>query len=215
MDESTPGLRDAKKQRTRDQLAEVALRLFLERGFDAVSVAEVAAAADVSKPTLFRYYPSKEDLVLDRFADHQDEAARIVRERAAGEGPVQALHRHFRAALAAFDPITGLNDHPSVIDVQHLLYGTPSLQSRLTHYTEREITLLAEALTADPLATDPLTARLAATHMIATRHELGRANWHRISTGRSAADSLPQALADADRAFALLSSGLDAALREE
>lgn len=79
--DNTTGLRESKKLRTRRQLAATALELFLERGFDAVSVADVAAAAEVSKPTLFRYFPSKEDLVLDRFADHQDEVARIVRDR--------------------------------------------------------------------------------------------------------------------------------------
>lgn len=61
--------------------------MFLERGFDKVSVAEVAAAADISKPTLFRYFPAKEDLVLHRFADHEDEAARVVTARAPDETP--------------------------------------------------------------------------------------------------------------------------------
>ena len=75
----TTGHRERKKQQTYRNVSDIAIRLFLEKGFDAVSVAEVAAAAGISKPTLFRYFPAKEDLVLHRFAEHEDEAARVVR----------------------------------------------------------------------------------------------------------------------------------------
>ncbi|MFE2197204.1 TetR/AcrR family transcriptional regulator, partial [Streptomyces amritsarensis] len=158
--ENTTGLRESKKLRTRRRLAATALELFLERGFDAVSVADVAAAAEVSKPTLFRYFPTKEDLLLDRFADHQDEVARVVRDRPAGRSPVGAVHAHFLTALAERDPITGLCDHPGVLAFQRLLYTTASLESRLSHYTDREVELLAAALKAESVP--PLAARLAA-----------------------------------------------------
>lgn len=69
---NAPGLRERKRQRMFRTLSDIAVELFLEKGFDAVSVAEVAAAAEVSKPTLFRYFPAKEDLVLHRIADHED-----------------------------------------------------------------------------------------------------------------------------------------------
>ncbi|MGW0365798.1 TetR/AcrR family transcriptional regulator [Streptomyces sp. NPDC002990] len=208
--ENTTGLRENKKLRTRRQLAATALELFLERGFDAVSVADVAAAAEVSKPTLFRYFPSKEDLVLDRFADHQDEAARIVRERAAGQGPVDAVHAHFIAALAERDPITGLCDHPDVLAFERLLYSTASLEVRLAHYTAREVELLAAVLEGE--AVPALTARLAALHLVAVRQELGRENWRRIDAGRSADEVHADAVADAHRAFGMLSGGLDQVL---
>ncbi|MGW6858017.1 TetR/AcrR family transcriptional regulator [Streptomyces xanthophaeus] len=208
--EKTTGLRENKKLRTRRQLAATALELFLERGFDAVSVADVAAAAEVSKPTLFRYFPSKEDLVLDRFADHQDEAARIVRERPAGQGPVQALHAHFLAALAERDPITGLCDHPNVLAFQGLLYSTASLGSRMAHYTAREVELLAAVLEAESVR--PFAARLAALHLVTVRQELGRGNWRRLDAGRSADEVYPEAVADADLAFGMLAGGLDRGL---
>ncbi|MFD8982550.1 TetR/AcrR family transcriptional regulator [Streptomyces sp. NPDC059564] len=208
--DNTTGLRESKKLRTRRQLAATALELFLERGFDAVSVADVAAAAEVSKPTLFRYFPSKEDLVLDRFADHQDEAARIVRDREAGRTPVRALREHFLAALAERDPITGLCDHPNVLAFQGLLYSTESLGSRLAHYTAREVELLAAVLEGESVA--PLTARLAALHLVTVRRELGRENYRRISAGQSADEAYPAAVTDADTAFALLADGLDQAL---
>lgn len=93
---SEPGLRERKKQRMYETVSDIAVRLFMEKGFDAVSVAEVAAA-EISKPTLFRYFPAKEDLVLHRIADHEGEAARVV---AGAEGaPVEALRRHFLEGL--------------------------------------------------------------------------------------------------------------------
>ncbi|MFD9077294.1 TetR/AcrR family transcriptional regulator [Streptomyces erythrochromogenes] len=208
--ENTTGLRESKKLRTRRQLAATALELFLERGFDAVSVADVAAAAEVSKPTLFRYFPTKEDLLLDRFADHQDEVARIVRDRPSGRTPVGAVHAQFLAALAERDPITGLCDHPDVLAFQRLLYSTASLESRLSHYSDREVELLAAALEAESVP--PLAARLAAVHVVAVRHELGRGNWQRLDAGQSADEAHAAAVADADLAFGMLADGLDRAL---
>ncbi|GAA1232869.1 TetR family transcriptional regulator [Kitasatospora nipponensis] len=202
------GLRDRKKRQTRRQLADTALRLFLEHGFDAVSVNDVAAAAQVSKPTLFRYFASKEDLLLDRFADHEDEAARIVTARPAGQSPLRALHEHFRTALRAYDPITGLNDHPEVLAFQELLFGTPSLVSRMARYTEREVEHLTTALR--PTAATDLDARLTALYLVTIRHELGRENNRRLAAGATAAATLAEALADADRAFGALATGLDA-----
>jgi len=108
-------LRERKKERTRAAIADAAIAMFLCDGFDAVSTADIAAAVEVSKPTLFRYFPTKEDLVVHRFADHIGEAARVVRAREPGEAPLAALHRHFRAGLAGRDPVTGLCDHPAVL----------------------------------------------------------------------------------------------------
>ncbi|WP_424210860.1 TetR/AcrR family transcriptional regulator [Streptomyces sp. BI20] len=203
-------LRETKKARTRARLASTALELFLERGFAEVSVADVARAAEVSKPTLFRYFPTKEDLVLDRFADHQDEAARLVRERPAGQDPVTALRLAHRAGLDARDPITGLCDHPGVLAYMELLHATPELAEGMARYTTREVDLLADALGAE--GADPLVARLGALHLITTRHELGRAAWELIRAGRTADEAAPLAHAAADRAFDLLACGLTPAL---
>ncbi|MCB5180337.1 TetR/AcrR family transcriptional regulator [Streptomyces antimicrobicus] len=209
-DAATPGLRESKKQRTRTHLRATALELFLERGFDDVSVADVAAAAEVSKPTLFRYFPTKEDLVLDRFADHQDEAARVVRDRPAGQTPVGALHAHFTAALAERDPATGLSDLPDIVAFMQLLYSAESLLDRVARYVEREVELLAEVLEAE--AVPPLLARLSAQHLIAVRHELGRVNWTRLAAGATSDEAYPDAVADADSAFGALAHGLDSVL---
>lgn len=101
------GLRARKKARTREAIGDAAVSLFLERGFDRVSVNDIAAAAEISKPTLFRYFPTKEDLVLHRFADHLGETARVVRACRSGLKPVTALHRHFRAGSTGTTPSPG------------------------------------------------------------------------------------------------------------
>ncbi|MGW1781722.1 TetR/AcrR family transcriptional regulator [Streptomyces sp. NPDC002143] len=200
---SETGLRERKRQRMYQAVSEVAIRLFLERGFDAVSVAEIAAAAEISKPTLFRYFPAKEDLVLHRIADHEGEAARVVAAgRAEGLAPLPALRRHFLDGLAAADPVTGLNDHPAVRAFYDLLYGTPSLVARLYGYLERSEEALAEVLGGG------LDARLAAGQIIAVRRILAEENWRRIAAGEQVADVRADAVAAAERAFAVLEAGL-------
>ena len=120
------GLRERKKLRTHRTISETAIALFLERGYDQVSVAEIAAAAEVSKRTLFAYFPSKDDLILHRFADHEDETARVVRQRSPGEAPLDALHRHLRSALGRCEPTSGLCDDPDVV----AFYGSSSRPPR-------------------------------------------------------------------------------------
>jgi AcrR family transcriptional regulator len=198
--EST-GLRERKKVRTRDAIAEAAISLFLTHGYDGVSVADIAAAAEVSKPTLFRYFASKEDLILHRFADHQGEAARVVRERQPGVSPLTALHRHFRLGLDERDPVTGLNDHSNVLAFHRLVFGTPSLAARLTQYALDDEESLTEALGGD------IRARIQAAQVIAVQRVLARATWQKLVAGRSADEIYPEAVADADAAFELLRHG--------
>ena len=131
------GLRERKKARTRDAISGAAIALFLQRGYDAVSIAEIAAAAEVSRRTLFAYFPTKDDLVLHRFADHEDEAARVVRAREPDVAPLDALHAHLRTALERRNPITGLCDHPAVVRFYRLVLDTPALSAALVRYQAR------------------------------------------------------------------------------
>ncbi|MFI0188673.1 TetR/AcrR family transcriptional regulator [Streptomyces sp. NPDC017082] len=193
------GLRERKKQRMYQDVSDTAVRLFLERGFDAVSVAEVAAAAGISKPTLFRYFPAKEDLVLHRIADHESEAARVA---AGAADPVDALRRHFLAGLDRRDPVTGLNDHPDVLAFHRLLYGTPSLVARAYAHQERSEAALAEALGGG------LDARLAAGQITAVQRVLAVENWRRIAAGEPLERVAPDAVRAAERAFGRLAAGL-------
>lgn len=197
------GLRERKKQLTYQAVSDAAIALFLERGFDKVSVAEIAAAADISKPTLFRYFPAKEDLALHRFADHEDESARVVAGRAEGESPLDALRRHYLDGLERRDPVTGLCDVPQVLAFHRLLYGTPSLVARLYAYQSRAEAALARALG------DRVTDRLAAGQIIAVLRILSLENWRRISEGRSADQVYGDAVEAAEQGFVQLRSGLE------
>ncbi|MFZ4184340.1 TetR family transcriptional regulator [Streptomyces pseudogriseolus] len=202
---SESGLRERKKRRMYRTVSDIAIRMFLERGFDAVSVAEVAAAAEISKPTLFRYFPAKEDLVLYRIADHEEEPARVVRERPT---PLEALRRHFLEGLERRDPVTGLNDDPEVLAFHALLYGTPSLVARLYRQLERTEEALAEALGGG------LDARLAAGQVVAVRRILAQENWRRIAAGERLDDVREDAVTAAERAFDVLAGVLTDSVTE-
>jgi AcrR family transcriptional regulator len=196
------GLRERKKRQTYQAISDAAIALFLKKGFDRVSVAEVAAAADVSKPTLFRYFPAKEDLALHRFADHEDEAARVVAARPPGISPLDALHRHFLDGLERSDPVTGLSDDEGVLAYHRLLYGTPSLVARLYAYQGRSEDALTAALGGG------FRARLAAGQIVAVQRILAEENWRRIAAGESADVVRPGAVAAARLAFDQLREGL-------
>src|ERR671935_3296976 len=87
------GLREFKKQRTRQLIADTALRLFVERGFERVTVAEVAEAAGVSEKTVFNYFPTKEDLFFDEVEERETALVAAVRDRRPDESIPAALRR--------------------------------------------------------------------------------------------------------------------------
>ncbi|MFE9888280.1 TetR family transcriptional regulator [Streptomyces scopuliridis] len=203
MNDQDLGLRERKKQRRYREISDAAIRLFLAKGFDGVSVAEVAAAAEISKPTLFRYFPTKEDLALHRFADHEDEAARVVAGRPDGVRPLDALRLHFLAGLGRRDPVTGLNDADEVLAYHRLLYGTPSLVARLYGYQRRSEAALARALGGG------IEGALGSGQIIAVQRVLAEENWRRITAGESVEEVYPDAVAAAELAFGQLRSGLN------
>jgi AcrR family transcriptional regulator len=101
------GLRERKKRATRQLISNVASGLFIERGFEEVTVAEIAEAAGVSKMTVFNYFPRKEDLFLDRHADRLAELVDVLRSRPAGVSACAALRSHQHSLLAAGHPLSG------------------------------------------------------------------------------------------------------------
>ncbi|MEV6026417.1 TetR family transcriptional regulator [Streptomyces sp. NPDC052036] len=208
-----PGLRERKKQRTRAAISDAAIALFLEHGFHQVSVAQVAEAAEVSKRTLFAYFPAKEDLVVQRLADHETEAARVVRARPPGTAPLTALREHFLQGLRERDPITGLNDHPHIRRLTRMILDTPSLVARMERFKAGAGHALAEALQATA-ATPELTARLAAVQIVAVQWALAQDNAGRLAYGEPADERYAGAVADAEHAFTLLENGLHHALRD-
>src|SRR5438874_290677 len=91
------GLRERKKQQTRQAIAETARRLFGERGFERVTVAEIARQADVSEQTVFNYFPTKEDLVYWRLGEFEEQLHAGIRERKPGESALAAFRRFLLA----------------------------------------------------------------------------------------------------------------------
>jgi AcrR family transcriptional regulator len=121
------GRRERKKAATRQAIADAALALFLEHGFDRVSVRDVAEKADVSTTTLFAHFPSKESLVFDREADVDARLRDCVRQRPEGQSVLEALRAH---ALNAWVPIA---EDPRRKEFAALVDGTPALRE----YSER------------------------------------------------------------------------------
>lgn len=95
---------------TRAKIADVAARLFLERGYDAVPVAEIAREAGVSSVTVFNHFPRKEDLFLDRSADAEEFLRAAVRERSMDVDVLDSLHRTTLALVESRHPLSGLNE---------------------------------------------------------------------------------------------------------
>ncbi|NIH86917.1 TetR family transcriptional regulator [Amycolatopsis granulosa] len=200
------GLRERKKQRTRAAISNAAIELFLAHGFDQVSVAQVAEAAEVSRRTLFAYFPTKESLVVHRFADHETESARVVRARPDGRSPLEALREHFLDGLGRRDPITGLNDEPGVRALYELIFATPALVARMLEFNQTAEAALTEALT-ETAGVEVGEARVAAAAIVAVLWALARQNLAAVVAGRPADEVFPEAEAAAEEAFRLLDGG--------
>ncbi|QLY33237.1 TetR family transcriptional regulator [Nocardia huaxiensis] len=139
-------LREEKKRATRTALADTAMVMFAERGFEKVTVAEIARAANVSVNTAFNYFPTKEDLFFDRQDEVIDRLARAVRERADGESAAAAVRRVFLDELARDEPTLGLST--AAIPFWRMIDGSPALQARLRRLNEESEAALADSLTA-------------------------------------------------------------------
>ncbi|NUP50729.1 MAG: TetR family transcriptional regulator [Catenulispora sp.] len=198
------GLRERKKRQTREEISAVATRLFTERGFEQVTIADVAAAAGVAKMTVTNHFPLKEDLVFDR-ADHIIRGLPdAVAERPAGE-PVLAAARRFHAeSLAAGDPTLG---HLGVRFAQ-LVQASPALAARERQIQDQREEALAETLVRQARPEEELTARIVAAQIAGAYRVLY------FTARRMLLDGLPPAdLADAlgraaRRAFDLLAADL-------
>jgi AcrR family transcriptional regulator len=131
-----PGLRERKKARTRAAIQEHALRLFRERGYDETTVEQIAEAAEVSPSTFFRYFGSKEDVVIYDALDPI--LVQAWRAQPRQLGPIQAMRR---AMVHVFDSLT-----PEQVDDMkeraRLVYGVPELRQRMAEDMIRTATLM-------------------------------------------------------------------------
>jgi AcrR family transcriptional regulator len=230
------GLRDAKKEETRRQIAAAALGLFLSRGFEEVSIAQIAEAAHVSKMTVFNYFPAKESMFFEFAVERLPDLGRAVRERGPGTSPVAALHRYVRAELERRAEWTGFHD--GVAEFARVIFGSPTLIEgfgRMWREGERDLLAafaeaagrpepidlnLAERLRAvwvdqQPpgagavvISSESVRLRIAVAQITATLQQLTVVNQLRQSLGITTSQCETETLAECDAAFDLLENGL-------
>ncbi|MGX1881307.1 TetR/AcrR family transcriptional regulator [Streptomyces sp. NPDC055287] len=146
------GLRERKKRQTRQHISDVATGLFLERGFDAVTIAEIAQAADVSVNTVYNYFPAKEDLFFDRSTGIVDRLPRYVRGRSRGESAAAAVLRELQREVEEVAPSIGLIDGYAAF--MRVVMEAHTLRSRLWAIQQEVVGKLEEALREDTGAAD-------------------------------------------------------------
>jgi len=213
------GLRELKKERTRQLIADTAWRLFADRGFDRVSVADVARDAEVSEATVFNYFRTKEDMFYFRFEAFEARLIEAARDRPPGEPVLAAVRRHLLqpggllAQVAAGDreALTRLRT------VNRVIAASPALLAREQQAIARATDALADLLVAETARSgNPVTAHVAANALMGVHRALIDYTRRRIladdDPGRLAADVRRLGA----RAFTLLEHGLgDYAARKQ
>lgn len=151
--ESAPseGRRERKKRETRQRISDIATGLMMERGFDAVTIAEIAEAADVSVNTVYNYFPAKEDLFFDREEEMTSRPSRIVRERKPGESAMNALLKRMREDVAERNIHGGAREGFEAF--ARCVREAPTLIARLHAIQQRTADRLAETLREEASAT--------------------------------------------------------------
>lgn len=209
----TPGLRERKKQATRELIADTARRLFAEQGFERVTVAEVARAADVSQQTVFNYFPRKEDLVYWRLESFEDELLSTVRDRAPGESVLAAFGRFLlvqRGLLASDDPAAG----ERLTAITRMIVSSPALLAREREVFADYTASLAALIAAEPGSRSEVEAWVAANAMIGAHRALVDHARRRIADGADPKAVAREVRARGRAALALLERGLgDYAIR--
>ena len=151
-----PGLRERKKARTRQVIADAAARLFAERGYEQVAVSDVAREAEVSEQTVYNYFQTKEQLVTDRDQLVQDELRRLIRTRAPGTTPAAAI-REF-----VIDTVEGIRRIPAGQwrgELGFLAAVSPTVHRLSLEMSDRQASVLAAAI-AETEAVAPEIAKL-------------------------------------------------------
>jgi AcrR family transcriptional regulator len=196
------GLRERKKQRMREEISTAALRLFAERGFDDVTIAEIADAADISQKTVFNYFPTKEDLVYSREEEVERQLREAIEDRKRGQTVVDGMRRFL------FDVFSRLGDKgaPEAIGSRaRIIAASPALQARERAVFE-EITRLLAELIAEKEG-DP-RAYVAANALVGVNRALLESARRKVLAGRRGKRLVDEVLAEMDESLALLARGL-------
>ncbi|WP_254064596.1 TetR/AcrR family transcriptional regulator [Granulicella sp. S156] len=148
------GLRERKKAKTRKTISDLATRLFIERGYDNVTVAEIAEIAEVAVTTLFNYFPTKESLIFDESHDREEALVNAVHTRVKGTSILDALQAHFLRLL----PMSQRNtkEHEDII---RLIRSTPDLAREHRELWRRSEQSLAQAISKE---SEPKLSRIEA-----------------------------------------------------
>jgi AcrR family transcriptional regulator len=206
MSAQPPGLRERKKQQTRQLIADTARRLFAQRGFEAVTVAEVARAADVAEKTVFNYFPTKEDLVYWRLEAFEGELLAAIRERAPGEPFITGFERFVRRPRGL---LAGRQVSEDLLAVTRMIAASPALLAReqqvFARYTQSLAALIAEQTGA---AADDVEPWVAANALMGVHRALVEYARRAILEGAGGPGLARAVEAQAARAIARLQDGL-------
>ena len=143
--EATQGLRERKKQRTRERIVEAAFELFAERGFDGTTIADIADAAEIAPRTFFSYFPSKDDVVFYDFEETQAMIAAWLRDREPGTNTIDAL----RAGIASGIEEIGPRDLREKRLRKRLVHENESLAAHSQHLKGKLAELVGESVAED------------------------------------------------------------------
>jgi AcrR family transcriptional regulator len=194
------GLRETKKLRTRQEIADTAMRLFATRGFDHVTVAEVADEAGVSQKTVFNYFPTKEDLFYDEVPAREEALRQAIRGRRAGESILTSLRRLQSAECPRMCS-------PGFAVFARIIEESPALQAKELEVMARFSAALAETIQ-EELGVDERDARIAAGLLVSVHRQLFRLARKQALAGRHGPAAVRRLRADLDRAYQLLEHGL-------
>ncbi len=206
------GLRERKKRLMRQQLSDTATQMFLERGFDAVRVAEIAAACGVSEKTVFNYFPTKESLILDRLE------ATVASLRAGlaepGISPAEAALRILDGELGAMTSWLARQDDPvqagaAIRRFGRLIQATPSLRAHQSDMMD-QFTAVAAAILAEraQMSPDDPEPQIAATALLGLWRVQFQSLARYLDGARTPAQVHQAVTADVHRAARLIDAGL-------
>ncbi|MGW5365154.1 TetR/AcrR family transcriptional regulator [Actinopolymorpha pittospori] len=196
-------LRARKKAATRQRIADLATVLFLQRGFDNVTISEIAEAAEVSKVTIFNYFPRKEDIFFDRAPQAEQLLTTAIRDRTPDQSPLRALRRLLLDLAEQHHPLGGFRENYA--HFWRTVQDSPALRSRAREALE-ELEAHLAALLAEH--SDDPHPRLTAALALAAYRSVYVTSLARILTGDNAADVTRDHIAAVDRAFDVLENGL-------
>ena len=194
------GLRESKKLRTRQVIADESMRLFAQNGFDRVTVSEIAAAAGVSEKTVFNYFPTKEDLFFDEVPKRAEALVAAIRDREPGESILSAL----RSLQVRECPRLC---SPNFLVFARIIEESTALQAKELEVMSRFVQILTEAIAAE-LDIDERDARITAGLLVSVHRQVFRAARKQAIDGLHGPAAVERLRGDLERAYELLERGL-------